>query len=767
LGIGATTTIFSLAYGVLFRPLPYRDAGSLVLIGAESTFGGQRQPANFSARELDDWRARTHRFDGIAGYAIAEVALETDQGTQPLKTECVSSNFFRLVGTPMVHGRALGPADDRSAIVVISTNVWRRAFGGDPRVVGRTATLNGQPFTIVGVTPSNFQLPKPQTELWIPLEYAKANGVAPWLNVARGGGLLMIARLAPAATLAEARSDLQDAHRALVQDGGHRGDTRDITVTKVADAVAGSARPALIVLLVAVGLALLVACVNVMHLLLARQSSRGRELALRGALGASRIRLVGEALTETALLASTGGLVGIVLAAGAVRILVWLEPVGLPRLDAIRLDGPVLAFAVGTSLIAAIAAGLVPALRASREDAIAVLNATARDVGRGPGRRLRESLAVAELALSIVLLVGSALLARSFIRLLRTDVGARTDHAESALLDLSIGRSLSAADQRTLANELVARARTIPGVRDAALGAALPPAGEQVRFTLTDLPTAHGVPVTPDFFRALGVPLLRGRVFTDRDGENEPRVMIMGAGTAALLFGDHPLGHTLSLPSPTHGNVTYTLVGVVGDVRYKGLATPPGGAIYLSFAQQPWSTAYLVARTDGDPDAIASDLRRAVLAVDRHVGVLDVRSLDAMMSQQVAQPRFRAAASLSVAILAVLLATTGVYGVIGYSVSQRTSEFGVRLALGASGADIARLVMHDGIRFAVAGCALGLVGAYVLTSALAAFLYGIASTDLASYATATAVVLAAAALAAAIPARRALRVDPLIALRLQ
>jgi putative ABC transport system permease protein len=254
----------------------------------------------------------------------------------------------------------------RSAIVVISTSVWRRAFGGDPRVVGRTATLNGQPFTIVGVTPSNFQLPKPQTELWIPLEYAKANGVAPWLNVARGGGLLMIARLAPAATLAEARSDLQDAHRALVQDGGYRGDTRDITVTKVADAVAGSARPALIVLLVAVGLALLVACVNVMHLLLARQSSRGRELALRGALGASRIRLVGEALTEAALLASTGGLVGIVLAAGAVWILVWLEPLGLPRLDAIRLDAPVLAFAVGTSLIAAIAAGLVPAQSLAR-----------------------------------------------------------------------------------------------------------------------------------------------------------------------------------------------------------------------------------------------------------------------------------------------------------------------------------------------------------------------------------------------------------------
>jgi putative ABC transport system permease protein len=275
----------------------------------------------------------------------------------------------------------------------------------------------------------------------------------------------------------------------------------------------------------------------------------------------------------------------------------------------------------------------------------------------------------------------------------------------------------------------------------------------------------NAIPVTPDFFRALGVPLLRGRAFTDADVKDRPPVMIMDAATAARLYGDHPLGHTLSLPSTSGRNIPYTLVGVVGDVRYKGLARPPAAAIYLPCAQQPWSTAYLVAATNGDPAAIASDLQRAIGAVDRHIGVLAVHSLEEIMSQQVAQPRFRAITLLSIALLAILLAATGVYGVIAYSVSQRTSEFGVRIALGATGGDIARLVLREGIRFAVAGCVLGLAGAYVLTSTLTAFLSDIGPTDTVSYIFAAAFAAAVAGFASIVPARRATTVDPVVALR--
>jgi putative ABC transport system permease protein len=775
LGIGATTAIFSVVYGVLLRPLPYPDAESLVLIGAESTFGGRRQPANFSGWELDEWRARTHHFQEIAGYATGDVALDTEQGVEPLNAECVSSNFFRLAGEPMALGRPLGPGDERSATAVISTRLWHRRFGSDAGIVGRSLVLNGESFTIAGVAPPDFRLPEPGTELWVPLEYAKTNGIAPWLNSPRGGGLLMIGRLAAGTTLAEARSDLQAAHRGLVQDGLERRDARDITLTTTVDAVAGSVRPALVVLLIAVALAFLVACANVMQLLLAWQSSRARELALRVALGASGARLIGETLAEAGLLGGAGGIAGILLADGIVRVLVWLHPVALPRLDAIRVDVPVLAFAAATSLLAVFAAGLFPAVRAVRENATAVLTAGTRQVGDGRrGRRVRRSLAVSELALSIILLVSAGLLARSFIRLVHADVGARTDHTEAALLDLSIGRSLSPDAERALAKNLVARVRALPGVQDAALGAALPPAGERARFTLRDLSTPRGllkeyqvnaIPVTPDFFHALGVPLLRGRTFSTTDDEGARPVMIVDADTAALLFGENALGRELSLPTRSRGNTSYTLVGIVGNVRYKGLARPPGGAIYLPFQQAPWSSAYLLARTEGDPTAIASDLRRVIGDVDRHIGVLDVRSLDEIISQQLAQPQFRTVMLSSIALLALLLAASGIYGLIAYSVSQRTAEFGVRLALGATGRDIAWLVLRDAAQLGIAGCVLGLSGAYALTSTLTGFLYGIDRTDPLSYGLAALFVLLVVGIATFLPALRAVKVDPMISLR--
>jgi putative ABC transport system permease protein len=775
LGIGADTAVFSVVYGVLLRPLPYRDPPSLVLIGAESTFGGSRQPGNFSGPELGKWRVRTHAFQDIVGYAALDVALDTTEGLRPLDAEAVSPGFFGMIGEPMALGRPFDAGDARAPVAVISDGLWRREFGGAPLVVGRPMTIGGREYTIVGIAPADFRFPEPRTEVWLPIDQAIAGGLAPWLRNPRGGGLLMLARLKPGATLAAANDDVRAAARAEAAAQEGRRSERMITLTPIARAVAGAARPLLLLLLGAVGLVLLVACANVAQLMLVRQTRRARELAVRVALGASRTRLVAQAMIETALVAAGGGTAGVLLAGLAVRALVALEPDGLPRLDAIHVDGPALVFAAVTAIATALAAGLLPALYASREGATAALSAATRGTGDGPGGpRLRAALIVAELAVSTALLVGATLLARSFVALLDTPVGARTDHAVAALLDFAPAGPLHDQAQRELTDALVARARAIPGVRYAAFGTALPPEGERARFTLRDVPSASGpipelevdaVAVTPDFFRTLGIPLLRGRFFTTDDVDGRGPVMIMGATTAARLFGNHPLGHTFELPT-THGaNATYTLVGIVGDVRYRGLARPPAAAIYLPFAQQPWPTGFLVARTTGDPLAVAPELRRGVGAVNRRIGVFRVDTLDALMSAQVAQPRFRALSLLALAGLAVVLAVVGVYGVVAYSASQRATEFGVRMALGATAADILRLVSREGLRLAAAGAMLGLGAAYGLTRTLAAFLYGVAPWDPASYVAAAAAVLGAAAAATWLPARRATRVTPIAALR--
>ena len=478
-------------------------------------------------------------------------------------------------------------------------------------------------------------------------------------------------------------------------------------------------------------------------------------------------------MIESAILALAGGAGGVLLATASVRLLVWLEPAQLPRLDAIRIDGPVLLFAAALAVAATLAAGGWPALRASREDAAGALRTSG--TGRAPkDRRVGAALAVAEMAVSMVLLVGASLLARSLVDLLDTDVGARTDHTLTVLLDFSLGRRLAPADEVARGDAIVARVKAVPGVEQAALGAAVPPSRERVRFTLRDQPTARGVakelemdavPVTADFFRALGVPLVSGRLFDASDTADRPPVMIMSADTASLFFGDKPLGHILSLPTTRRVNATTTLVGVVGNVRYRGLAQPAPRSIYLPFAQQPSGTAFLVARTTGDPLAVAADVQRAVGQVDRRIGVLSVSTLAAIMSDQVAQPRFRTTVLAALAGLAVVLAAVGLYGVIAYSVSRRTAEFGVRMALGADGRSIVWMVLREGLVLGLVGAAIGLGAALALTRLLASLLFGVTTTDPSSFALSATLLLAVALGASYLPARRATEIDPVAALR--
>lgn len=774
LGIGANAAIFSVVYGVLQRPLPYRDPASLVLVDATRDFAGERRPSTFSAFEIADWTERSRTLASLAGYCASDHALEGSDVVEPLEGAFVSETFFSTIGQPPALGRLLGPEDDLSPAAVISHRLWRRLFDGGPGAVGGAITLSGRVYTVVGVAAPDFRFPSDRVDVWTPMGQARQNDLAPWLNIRRGGGVRFVARLRPGSTVAQARADLEDLGRRLAAERPHGDGGVVPVVTPILDSMAGAVRPALHMFLGAVVLVLLVASANVANLLLARHAARQRDIAVRLALGASRGRLIAHALAESAIIGVGGCLGGILLAVGIVRTLVWLEPAQLPRLDAIQVDGPVLAFAVAIAAAGTLAASLGPAIQSSRQDASVALGATARIAGSARAGRLRSVLVAAELAVSILLLVGASVLARSFVGLLRTEIGAQTDHVMVARLNLSLGRRLTEPQERRLGAALVERVKALPGVRFAGLGSALPPNGRMIEVTLRDVSTARGLaseylvnaaPTTADFFSTLGVPLLKGRLFREADDAAQARVMIVSADVARDLYGDDPIGRTLTLPTRQGGSVIATVVGVVGNVKYKGLAGPPEPTLYVPFAQQPWPTAFLVARTTDEPTAIAADLRRAIGEVDRQVGVVSVRTLDDILAQETAQPGFRTAVLSAVAALAVALSAIGLSGVVGYSVSKRTAEIGVRVALGAGRRDVLWMVLREGLRLGAVGGAVGLAAAVAFTRLLAGFLFGVTATDPLSFALAAAFLVVIVLAASYLPARRASRIDPTAALR--
>src|SRR5260221_3509100 len=574
LGIGANAAIFSIVYGVLQRPLPYHDPASLILVRAQRDFAGHRRPSTFSAFEIADWTERSHTLASLAGYSAGDHALEGRDVVEPLEGAFVSETFFSTIGEPPAVGRLLGPEDDLSPVAVISHRLWLRLFNGGPSGVGEAITLSGRVYTVVGVAAPDFRFPSDRVDVWTPMGLARQGGLAPWLNFRRGGGVSFVARLTPGATIAQARSDLEDLGRALAIERPDVDGGLVPVATTVVDSVTGAVRPALRMLLGAVVLVLLVASANVANLLLARHAARERDVAVRRALGASRGRLIAHSMAESAIIGVGGCLGGTLLAVGIGRTLGWPGPAQLPRLDAIRVDGPVLAFAVAIAAAATLAASLGPAIQSSRQDPSVGLGAAARIAGSARAGRLRSGLVVAELAVSILLLVGASVLARSFVRLLHTETGARTDHVTVARLDLSLGRRLTESQQRALGAAMVERVKALPGVQSAALGSALPPNGRMVEITLRGVPTARGIvseyavnaaPTTTDFFSTLGIPLLKGRLFNDGDDAAHPRVMIASADAARDLFGDDPIGRNLELPTPQGGNATGTVVAVLGD----------------------------------------------------------------------------------------------------------------------------------------------------------------------------------------------------------
>lgn len=773
LGIGTCTAMFSVVHGVLVRPLPYLEPDRLVHIRAERTYAGSGRPApvSFTADDLADLGARLPSLESFAFYSAENHALSRDGGTEVVQGATVSGGFFSTLRGNVVLGRALGPADDASPVVMISERLWSRAFGRSPGAVGERLTLNSEPHVVVGVVADDFRFPTPLTDVWTPAGYRR-------IATPACCSFLPVGRLRPAASVTEARTEVDRAVEALgVTRAAAFADVRVSTVGLL-ERVAADVRPALALLSAAVGLVLVVACANTAHLLSVWYAARASEFGIRFALGASRRHLVSQSLASAVLLAVAGAAAGVLLAIALVAALKRLGPAGVPRLDDVQVDGPVLLFALGMVGVTALCTGLWPSFRAARPPSPAHFRGGSGASGRPELRRVLRVLCVSEMAIAIVLLLGASLLGRSLVNLVNTDVGADVDNVTTATLDLALGRSLQAAQSVDLVDRVVESVGAIPGVQVAGVGASLPPNEGGVAITLRRASETHadyratGVPATPGYFEALRIPLVRGRFFTGADGPDALPVVILSEDAARSFFGDglDPLGQSVTLPvlrDGIAGSEEMTVVGIVGNVKYAGLGVPPDDTVYRPFAQQPWSPAFLLVRSERDVPGFAMTVRRRIAAADSALAVRAVEPLESAVSRATAVPRVRTALFVWLASLGVALAAVGFYGVLGYSVAQRTKEIGVRMALGASRTRILALLLRESATVALLGAVLGLAMAFAGRGLLAGFLYGVEPTDLGAVGLAVGGLAAVAAAGAYLPARRALRVDPVEALRMR
>lgn len=768
LGIGANTALFSLVYGILLRPLDFGNSERLIAFRVDRAFAGRadRVPANFSVPDLDVWQKQSRSFESIAMLGGWNALVTTPAGNEVLATAIVTPTFFSTVDGRVLIGRDLDPSDDGSPSVVISARLWHRAFASDPGVLGRTVVIDRQPHSVIGVVDATFQLPSPRTDVWRPLGFARTQNAS--LAQPRGGGFQVFGRLRPGVPLEQAQADADAVTRAI--DPALHAQAIPLREWFLTPTV----RTTLLALLSAVGLVLLVACANVTNLVLARNASRTRELTVRLALGATRRRLLLQSLAYSGVIAASGTTAGAILAAAIVRGLIVLEPAGIPRLDAVRVDYPILIFAALLAGCCTLIVAALPAFQSFRAR-------TVLRTGSAPaGRNIRRVLVVAEVTVSVVLLVGASLLGRSFMELMRTDLGITREPVTAALIDASFGRQLSMAEQHQLIERIVERVGRLPGVTSIGAGAAMPPNLARLRFTMPRFNDASGtqtnymvdaVTATPGYFTTLGIRLQSGRLFEDGDAMGSPEVMIVSASTARQFFGTRdPIGRAVPLPILTGqpgrmASAPVTVVGVVDDVKYSGIERPADAVIYRPFAQQPWPSLYIVMRTAASAPGLASAVRRELAAVDPGIGVQAIDTLDGLIANAVAQPRFRAMVLIGLATLAIALAAIGLYGVVSYTAAQRTTEIGIRMAVGADQRDVIRLVLREGLVMAAAGIVAGAIAARALTGTIVSLLYGIQPTDTVSYVGGAALLMILTMVASYVPARRASRIDPLAALR--
>jgi putative ABC transport system permease protein len=768
LGVGANTAIFSLINAVILRPLPFMDPDSLVRLW-ENNLERQLPTFSFSHPNYLDFQAQTRTMQSMAAWVDAGFTWASGSQAEVVRGLEVTHTFLTTMKIAPAIGRNFGADEDRpggdTRVVIVSDGFWRRALGADPNVIGRILTLNSQPFTIIGVLPASFRW-RTGTEMLAPL--------AP--NPARSRAdhrLAVIGRLAEGATVERARSEFEALAAGLAQQFPASNRGWSITIRSFYDwLVPDTTRQSLLILLGAVGLVLLIACGNVVNLLLARGAARQRELSIRSALGASRFRVTRQLLAECGVIAIAAAVAGIAIAFGSVRLLTAFGPASVPRLDELSIDVRVLVFAVVVSLTTMIVFGLLPALQAARRNPQEALRLDSRGATSGAsGRRVRAALTVAEVALSVALLIGAGLLIRSFANVQQVEPGFATAGLMTASLSLPNaayqGGAAKWAFQQRLLTDLSGR----PGVRAAAVASGPPLAGS---FTSGDVrlpaqPNEQAVSTSwrlasPGYFAALGIPL-KGREFTAADGEKSARVAIISAALAEKFFpGQDPIGRSIVMRS--FGEAEQTIIGVAGDVKTFGLEQDAGFVFYGSTSQYTgWNPMTLVWRTEGDPLASVDTVRAALRSLDAAVPISEVTSMETLIDRSLGPRRFNLYLLVAFAAVAMALAAIGLFGVMAYLVSQRTREIGVRLALGATRYAVFRSILGRGVLLAGVGAGIGVAAAFLLSHVMESLLFSVSRTDATTFVAVPLVLLAIAALACWVPARRAMRVDPVVALR--
>jgi putative ABC transport system permease protein len=787
LGIGANTAIFSVVDAVLFRALPYRDAGRLVWA---TNFASEQKQTLVFADEYAGWRTQNHVFENIAAYSpAAEYTLTGTGSPQRLSGAQVTASFLNVLGVMPQLGRNFLPEEDRPAgpkAVLLSNGVWRSNFGADRNVVGRVVALDDTPYTVVGVLARDFEfLDNSPADFLVPFQLSDSSiqSVNGRLRVAIQP-LSVVARLRPGATVAATTVELNAINERVLAGLNLKrllGDAH-AQVFLLHDHEVGDVRPALLVLLGAVGLVLLIACANVANLQLARAAAREREVAIRSALGAGRWRLAKLLLTESSALALAGGVAGLLLAVWAIRLIRRFAPQTIPHLQVAHLNLRVLVFTLLMSLLTGILFGLAPVLAAFRVSLNDTLKEGGSQSGSGTGtRRAQKVLMVAEIALSFVLFIGAALLVKSFHQLTAIQPGFDPHGVLTAQVALPLDQYQTPDRQRAFFEQLVQRLQALPGVASAAATATVPLRGNVQMIStiqvegqpvinpfMANVPTARINSVTPGYFSALRIPVIEGRLLDERDGADAPKSVVVNQALVRRFFEkEDPIGKRFTAkfsPGP-EDPPTWTIVGVINDTKQQGLAADVTPEVTASTSQWPRFMMTLVLRTAVDPVSLVSAVRQQVSALDKNIPVYAVQTMDDLFSAEVASQRFNAGALAGFAGFAVLLAAVGIYGVMAYAVSQRTREMGVRIALGAGRGNVLRMILSQGFRLALIGAGLGLAASFVLTRLMTGLLFGVKPSDPRTFVLVTAALLAVALAACWIPAHRATRVDPVVALR--
>jgi putative ABC transport system permease protein len=786
LGIGANTAIFSVVNAVVLRPLPYAGPERLVMIW-ETMPGNDKRwvaPGNFV-----DWRNQARSFEQLASYSSATLNLTGDGEPERLTGAAVSTNVFSTLGVEAALGRTFVTEDEQregGRVVVLSDGLWQRRYGADPHIVGRSLTLDGKSYTVVGVMPAVFRFPI-QSDLWIP--GSRGSAVPPSLAAQFPEADLsterdvhiysVVGRLKPGVEVAQARAEMGTIAERLAQSYPETNGGLGTNIVPLHQQLVGGVQSILFILLGAVAFVLLIACTNVANLLLAHATQRERELAIRIALGAGRGRLIRQMLTESLLLSLTGGAIGLLIAMWGVDLFVALSPGDIPRLNEVGLDGRLLGFTLLISLVTGLGFGLLPALQATRFDPQHSLKeGGTKATEGGKGRRARNVLVVSQIALAQVLLIGAGLLIVSFMRLQAVEPGFNASNLLTARLSLSVAKYKEQNKKIVFYNQLLERLQTVPGVRSVGLVMNLPLSGANMNrgFTVEgrlepkpdENVTVDYQVISPGYFQTMEIPLVRGRAFTERDTEGSPRVAIINEIMARKYFpGEDPLGRRIAFGDTGKEESWRTIVGIAGNVRHASINDPPFPGAYTPYAQdrESWSRMALVIRSNGDAAALSAAVRKELMAIDPEQPVSNMQTMEQVMATSITRPRFIMLLLGLFAGVALALATIGIYGLMSYSITERMHEFGIRMALGAQARDVLVMVLGGGLKLIVAGIAVGLLGAYALTRLMSSLLFSVSAVDPATFAGVSMLLTLVALLACYIPARRATKVDPMEALR--